>query len=74
MNMPIIFPSTMVHAEVAKAVEGLFPPGMEVVSAGDINLVMSDIHVSGQSATLNLDSRPEDAAIIKMHDYLQGLE
>lgn len=76
-NVPIIFPSALVHADVAQAV--IMIPAMaayKLVSAGEVNLAMKfgnkfmALTCGGESETLKLKSRGEmDAEIIAGNDY-----
>lgn len=70
---PIIFPNSLVHADVADALKGLPElTGCTVVSAGEFNALTGETY--GGSTSLKVDSRPEDAVTIKGMDYFHGLE
>lgn len=67
-HVPIIFPSTMVHADVAAAIAPLLE-GFEITSAGETN---GNLGAScyGSSETLGLSADSErDSAVIAMNDY-----
>jgi hypothetical protein len=76
-KVPIIFPDFMVHKHIAQAIKNL--PGNPyeienvVWSAGDITFEADSLTTSGSSSTLNISSEPEDAEVIEMYDYFQGL-
>lgn len=74
-NIPIIFPDTLIHEEVAVAIESLIRKMGEVrlKSAGTIN-IYGDIAVSGKSTTLNIESNGDDARIISIYDYFHGID
>lgn len=70
--MPVIFPNTISHVDVAEAIQGM--AGMskaEVASAGFINLRAISCH--GESETLELQSEPGDLTVINTNDYFHGL-
>lgn len=72
-EFPILFPSLMVHAEVFQALKCI--PQLAhatVVSAGEVSLFGTDLTTDGESETLGLKSRPEDAQAIEMIDYSYG--
>jgi hypothetical protein len=66
-KIPIIFPEHLVHADMATMVRGLLARSQKAIAmpvgAGFIHLG-TDISVSGESETLNLQSRVIDAAYI----------
>ena len=71
-KLPVLFPSELVHADMAKAVLAL--DGMEkaeAVSAGEWSPIGG---CSGRSETLKLKSHISDTAIIVMHDYYHGFD
>lgn len=75
---PIIFPDMMVHKQVANHMQHLirYHHNMlcDVVAAGSISFFGGEVHCSGESETLNLESRgTEDEKLIKMFDYLHGI-
>lgn len=75
---PIIFPSSLVHSEVAEHMQHLLLREHGVtsiaVAAGDLNLAGFNLNCSGKSITLNLDSREGvDSALISTHDYYHGV-
>lgn len=67
MRMPIIFPEHLIHADVAllmsRLIEVTIQQGAHPVSAGQIALG-TDFTCSGGSDTLEMQSRPQDEAII----------
>jgi len=71
--IPVIFPGTLVHADVARGMRAAaLPRGAAVVSAGHIGT----LHVTstfGDSETLNVMSHPNDRDIINCHPYSNGL-
>lgn len=69
---PILFPNTLVHADVAEAMKSVIP-GAVVISAGDLSSTTFHGHCSGESTSLGLKSRPQDTEILKYHDYLHGV-
>lgn len=67
-HVPIIFPATMVHAQVAAAIAPLLE-GFEVTSAGDVNANLGAT-CHGFSETLGLSADVErDSSVIAMNDY-----
>jgi hypothetical protein len=72
-NIPIIFPSDLVHDDVAiacRSINGL--ENTDIVSAGDYDII--DNLCYGESETLNIKSRlEEDSAIILTYDYVHGI-
>jgi hypothetical protein len=75
-EIPVLFPSLLVHIEVARAMKPCMHRHFEntdisVVSAGDFNAI--DCECSGGSETLRVNSRPQDGNIILSHDYLHGI-
>jgi hypothetical protein len=73
-EIPILFPSFLVHKLVADALIGT--EGLEnatVVSAGDVEA--SSFTCNGKSETLNLTSRgDEDRKLINTVDYFHGIK
>jgi len=57
---PILFPGNLVHSEVAEAIGG-----RKVTSAGFCQIVAGEVMVSGGSISLDVDSHPDDAQLIK---------
>lgn len=76
-ELPIIFPDALIHADVAEVLKPKMPAAekgrkWEVVSAGTIEMI-SATGVGGNSKTLNMKSRPDDAALILSYPYLHGI-
>lgn len=75
MQLPVIFPEILVHADIAK---GVFYTtdrslGLErTVSAGFVDGLLA-VNTSGKSESLNLETRAEDASIINTNPYTKGL-
>lgn len=73
---PVIFPDKMVHSEVAAVLRhcqsGWGKGGVRAVSAGMIEHIQVD-GLGGESETLNLKSKAEDAGVIEGYSYLHGL-
>lgn len=74
-EVPIIFPSLMVHAQVAEVLGWLLQTHhgvteWQVVSAGDV--AFDRALCGGMSETLKVSSLPEDAAVIETYDYSNG--
>lgn len=73
---PVIFPDKMVHKDVAAVLRhcqpGWHKGGVAAVSAGMIEHITVD-GLHGESETLNLESNPEDAAIIDSYSYGHGI-
>jgi hypothetical protein len=75
-EVPIIFPTCLVHKHVAQALLKL--PGNSyqflnrVASAGEITF--GSIWCGGDSETLKISSRPQDEALISSIDYNCGYE
>lgn len=76
--IPIIFPNNLVHALVAATMVACFDAhGLKdvlPVSAGEITIFGTEIETSGESKTLRLKARSEDAAVIHNYDYFHGIE
>jgi hypothetical protein len=66
--LPVIFPNSLVHEDVSKAICRLVR-GAKPVSAGFINMRADATY--DKSETLQLSSREEDAAVINFIDYMQ---
>ena len=69
---PIIFPKELVYKDIAEAIAKVISnywgdSEIQVVSAGEINLVAGYVH--GFSDTLKLNSDPADDSVISMVDY-----
>lgn len=78
-KLPIIFPKQLVHRFMAQAIVPYLRhrhgfDNVEVVSAGECNLVGACVVCSGESETLKLKAAPGDADIIMTFDYTQGLD
>ena len=73
-RIPIIFPSTLVHAEIDMALRnlGLFRRSMPI-SAGELSIVDSEINCHGESTTMGLTALSTDTECIRMHDYFFGM-
>jgi hypothetical protein len=75
--IPIIFPDTMVHKQVARQIASLLLRQhgfklVQVVSAGDI--LLSAVACTGSSETLSSKSRGNvDDAIINSYPYFHGI-
>jgi len=70
-KIPIIFPDSLVHIEVAKALKDLVHTS-KICSAGEINMVASSTF--GESTTLGIKAKKEDVEIINDYNYFHGLE
>jgi hypothetical protein len=72
--VPVIFPASLVHKDVATAItEALKKTGdCEVVSAGECTVDVMSAH--GRSSTLGVAARSEDTEIINGIDYFHGIE
>lgn len=66
--VPIIFPETLVHADVAEWMR--LGPGYQVHSAGFISPLSMKCH--GRSESLGVESDPGDTVRIRMNDYGGG--
>lgn len=71
--IPIIFPDSLVHADVAKAILGIMPTA-EVSSAGMLGSYSIESDPYGASETLNVRSDRRDKRRIKMNDYGGAIE
>jgi hypothetical protein len=72
-QMPVIFPTMLVHADVGKMLAKAFPFPVVPVSAGEVHFESAGAVCSGASETLQLSSREQDASIIDTLDYRHGL-
>lgn len=81
---PIIFPNNLVHAIMFDAMKAYFrqearevggpdwtSPEVRIVSAGDINNVVTG--VGGRSKSLKIASRPDDEEFIASIEYNAGI-
>lgn len=80
-RVPVIFPESLVHADVAVALERvvkstLAPKARVTVKATSAGMCRLDnVLCHGESETLQLKSRERaDAQVIEMYDYLHGIE
>jgi len=76
-NVPVIFPDTLVHEDMGKAVvhaanRSVPKADVKMVSAGFVSNC-SGVTCYGRSESLDLDSRPEDGKIISTYDYTHGV-
>lgn len=74
LELPIIFPDILVHADVAKCVGWMmqeqFKAPVKAISAGFLNSIEFDGICYGKSESLGLSSRGSvDEKLIKMCDY-----
>jgi len=70
--IPVIFPGSLVHLDVARSVRAALPRGNAVVSAGHIGA----LHVSsafGESETLQVKAYEKDADVINHYPYSGGM-
>lgn len=70
--VPIIFPNTLVHKQVAEDLLKISLVGFKIHSAGDFSPLDNDC--SGSSGTLKLKADPKDSARIAMNDYGAAFE
>ncbi len=75
---PIIFPDTMVHRQVADVIQNHLAVDCKlnsrIIAAGFVSFFGGEVHCSGESETLNIESRGrEDEKLIKLFDYLHGI-
>lgn len=81
--VPILFPNTLIHAEVARYAGGAVRQHViatrpnnwssSVVSAGFVSsLLVTGVH--GESETLGIKSREEDRGFINTWPYTHGME
>lgn len=71
-KVPIIFPSTLVHSEVAKALCKISGLSSRIVGAGELTIRTTGCH--GKSTTLKIGSKSDDTKIINTYDYSFGIE
>lgn len=69
--IPIIFPSSLVHGDVARAMFLVLGEDVKLVSAGECIIDCDSTH--GSSTTLALESSEDDANVITRHDYYFGI-
>lgn len=70
-KLPVIFPDTLVHEDVAEALLPLLPGGAKVISAGECTVMGQ---CSGRSETLKVASRGDkDSAVVNTFNYTHGL-
>lgn len=79
IELPVIFPDIMVHAEVAKHIGGMLQrvhnfSNVHPVSAGDVGFGIDGdaVMCGGKSVSLKMGSRDEDAGLILSVDYGGG--
>lgn len=71
IEVPVIFPNSLIHEEMAVIMKVLLGDTARSVSAGEYSPLDGSCH--GKSSTLNLESRGEqDMRLILMYDYLGG--
>jgi hypothetical protein len=70
-NVPVLFPTSLIHADVAAVLLTGPLKGYQVVSAGEGTILSLGLH--GKSTTLGLSSRVIDSKILNTIDYLMGL-
>lgn len=74
MKTPIIFPGSLVHEDVRLAISPLLPSQPNcVVSAGTIE-GLSVLATTEKSTTIEIGSKPTDAAVINQFAYAHGIE
>lgn len=67
-NTPVVFPETLVHADVARQ---LFGPGAIIHGAGFVQIDREGRYVCyGESISLGVKSREDDSDVLNM--YLGG--
>lgn len=72
-DVPIVFPDFLNHRDVAaRMMEIISLARARVVSAGNVRVLA--LETSGASSGLELDARPEDAAIMTCWDLCAGME
>lgn len=69
--VPIIFPSSLVHADVAEALKTVLK-GYKPTSAGEVSPMIMAAH--GESTTLKLKANPRDTQVIMLNDYGVGFK
>lgn len=77
IHVPIIFPDTLVHKDVARAVNSVLirqfrHSVVTPVSAGKYDVYTQNC--SGESETLGLKSSPEDSRTIQTYAYCHGIQ
>jgi hypothetical protein len=70
-RIPIIFPDSLCHIDVAKALKDIVGTS-KVCSAGEINIIVISTH--GESTTIGIKAKEEDAEIINNYNYFHGIE
>jgi len=77
--MPFVFPSNLVHAEVAESMLHMLAvihnwSDTRVISAGELSLAATGFECYGESITCKLKSRGiVDTILIQGHDYTGGM-
>lgn len=74
IDVPVIFPDKLVHADVARAIAPLLPGKFEyAVGAGQVNM-LEVRSVEGRSESMGIASRGHhDAKVINTYDYTHGV-
>ena len=79
--LPVIFPDSMIHAEVADAICRAVRRGEVSVKASDYSCPMPiragftqvlSVNTEGMSESLNMKSEHGDAQVINVNDYSKG--
>lgn len=70
-KIPIIFPESLAHIDVAKALSNLTGTS-KICSAGTVDLIVEGVH--GKSTSIGIGSHIEDIDIIESFDYKFGIE
>lgn len=71
-KVPIIFPSMLVHSEIAKALCKVSGLSSRIVGAGELSIITDGCY--GKSTTLKIGCKPNDTKIINNYDYSHGME
>ena len=72
-EIPIIFPSTLVHLDVAKVMSKVVGTS-KVTAAGELSSLDIDATCHGESTTIGIKSRGEvDSRLIAAYDYSFGM-
>lgn len=71
-KVPIIFPSSLVHSEIAKTLCKVSGLSSRIVGAGELSIVTTGWH--RKYTTLGIESKKDDAKIINNYDYSFGME
>ena len=72
-EIPIIFPNTLVHIEVAQALSKIVGTS-RIVAAGEFSSLDIDATCHGKSTTIGIKSREDDdAQLISNYDYHFGM-